>query len=52
MKEIAKKHGKSVAQVLIRYHIDKGRTVIPKSAKKERLQVPALGDIPISILCL
>eukprot|EP01085_Mycamoeba_gemmipara_P002808 Mycagemm_TRINITY_DN11687_c0_g1::TRINITY_DN11687_c0_g1_i1::g.2808::m.2808 type:complete len:323 gc:universal TRINITY_DN11687_c0_g1_i1:978-10(-) len=37
VKEIAKRHGKSVAQVLIRYHIDKGRTVIPKSAKKERL---------------
>jgi len=38
VKAIAEKHGKSIAQVLIRYQIDKGRTVIPKSAKTERLK--------------
>jgi len=35
---MAKRLGKSVAQLLIRYQIDKGRVVIPKSANPQRLQ--------------
>jgi diketogulonate reductase-like aldo/keto reductase len=36
--EIAKNHGKSPAQILIRYQIDSKVVVIPKSIKPERLQ--------------
>lgn len=35
--EIAKKHGKSPAQVIIRWHIQNGLIVIPKSEKPARL---------------
>ncbi|WP_336947449.1 aldo/keto reductase [Asaia sp. HN010] len=34
---IAKKHGKTPGQVTIRWHLDQGNIVIPKSAKPERL---------------
>jgi diketogulonate reductase-like aldo/keto reductase len=34
---IAAAHGKSVAQVMLRWGIDKGRSVIPKSVKPERI---------------
>jgi 2,5-diketo-D-gluconate reductase A len=34
---IAKKHGKSVAQVIIRWHLQEGLIVIPKSTHKERI---------------
>ncbi|KAK9508717.1 hypothetical protein O3M35_006209 [Rhynocoris fuscipes] len=37
LKEIAEKHGKTPAQVLIRYQIEREVIVIPKSANKERL---------------
>lgn len=36
--DIAKKYGKSPAQVLLRWGIQRGTAVIPKSAKVERLQ--------------
>jgi len=36
--EIAHRHQRSAAQVLIRYHIDSGRVVIPKSVNPERLK--------------
>ncbi|XP_046656768.1 aldo-keto reductase family 1 member B1-like [Daphnia pulicaria] len=36
--EIAKKHGKSPAQVLIRYQIERGVAVIPKSVSKVRIE--------------
>lgn len=36
--EIAKKHGKSVAQVMIRWCLDKGFVTIPKSVHSERIQ--------------
>lgn len=35
--EIAKKHGKSVAQTIIRWHLQGGLIVIPKSTHKERI---------------
>ena len=36
--EIAAKHGKSPAQVVIRWHLDSGLIVIPKTVTPERLQ--------------
>jgi len=38
LKPLAEKYNKSVAQILIRYQIDRGFSVIPKSVKKERLR--------------
>jgi len=38
VKEIAKKHGKSVSQILIRYAIDRGLAVIPKSITPSRIK--------------
>ena len=35
--EIAKKHGKSIAQVIIRWHLEEGLIVIPKTTHKERM---------------
>jgi len=34
---IAKKHGKSIAQVIIRWHLQQGLIVIPKSVKRDRI---------------
>ena len=36
--DIAAKHGKSPAQVIIRWHIDSGLIVIPKTVNSERLR--------------
>ena len=36
--DIARKHGKSIAQVIIRWHLQEGLIVIPKSTHKERLE--------------
>ena len=38
VKELAKKYGKSEAQILIRYHIEKQLIVIPKSINEERIK--------------
>lgn len=35
--EIARKHGKSVAQVMLRWHLQQGRSAIPKSVKPARI---------------
>ena len=35
--EIAERHGKSPAQVIIRWHLQHGIVVIPKSVKRERI---------------
>ena len=37
LEALAKKHGKSVAQVVLRWHIQRGVAVIPKSNSKERI---------------
>ena len=37
LEKIAKKHGKSVAQVIIRWHLQEGLVVIPKSIHQERI---------------
>lgn len=35
---IAKKHNKSVAQIILRWHIQRGVVIIPKSVHKERIE--------------
>jgi len=35
--EIARHHGKSAAQVMLRWHLQKGRSAIPKSVKRQRI---------------
>lgn len=37
LEKLAKKHGKSVAQVIIRWHLQEGLIVIPKSIHQERI---------------
>ena len=37
LEDLAKKHGKTVAQVVLRWHIQRGVAVIPKSNSKERI---------------
>jgi 2,5-diketo-D-gluconate reductase A len=34
---VARKHGKSIAQVIIRWHLQLGNVVIPKSVRRERI---------------
>ena len=38
LKEIADKYGKTVAQVILRWHLQRGIVVIPKSTHKERMK--------------
>lgn len=38
LKRIAEKYNKTVAQIIIRWHIDSGRIVIPKSSNVERIK--------------
>ncbi|WP_315924076.1 aldo/keto reductase [Mesorhizobium sp. SP-1A] len=38
LERIAQKHGKSVAQAIIRWHLQEGLVVIPKSVHKERIE--------------
>jgi diketogulonate reductase-like aldo/keto reductase len=35
--DIARRHGKSAAQVMLRWHLQEGRSAIPKSVKPERI---------------
>ncbi len=38
LEEIGKKHNKTVAQVILRWHLQRGIIVIPKSTHKERME--------------
>lgn len=38
LKDIAAAHGKTIAQVILRWNVQRGVTVIPKSAHKERIE--------------
>ncbi len=50
IKEIAEKYDKSVAQVVLRWDLQKGVVTIPKSAKKERIIANAdIFDFELSI---
>ena len=37
LQEIGRQHGKSVAQVMLRWHLQEGRSAIPKSTKPARI---------------
>ncbi|PUB26877.1 aldo/keto reductase family protein [Promicromonospora sp. AC04] len=37
LQEIAREHGKSPAQVMLRWHVQEGRSAIPKSIKATRI---------------
>jgi diketogulonate reductase-like aldo/keto reductase len=37
LQEIARQHGKSPAQVMLRWHLQRGRSAIPKSTKPARI---------------
>jgi diketogulonate reductase-like aldo/keto reductase len=37
LREIARQHGKSAAQVMLRWHLQEGRSAIPKSVKPARI---------------
>lgn len=37
LQEIARQHGKSAAQVMLRWHLQEGRSAIPKSTKPQRI---------------
>ncbi|HMU29156.1 MAG TPA: aldo/keto reductase [Nitrospira sp.] len=37
LQQIAREHGKSAAQVMLRWHLQEGRSVIPKSTKPARI---------------
>ena len=46
---IANQHGKSVAQVIIRWHIQNGLIVIPKSESSERIRENSeVGDFKLT----
>jgi len=38
LKEIATAHGKTAAQVILRWHVDRGFVVIPRSQRRERIE--------------
>lgn len=49
LQSIAKKHSKTVAQVLLRWNVQRGVVVIPKSVRKERMEENfAIWDFALS----
>lgn len=45
---IAAEHGKSVAQVMLSWHLAQGRAVVPKSTKPERITENFDVDVPLT----
>jgi diketogulonate reductase-like aldo/keto reductase len=49
MKQLAAKYGKSIAQVTLRWNLQKGVVTIPKSAQKDRIEAnAAIFDFELS----
>jgi 2,5-diketo-D-gluconate reductase A len=49
IREVAERHGRSTAQVIVRWHLQHGVVVIPKSEKEERIVANAqVGDLELS----
>jgi 2,5-diketo-D-gluconate reductase A len=49
LREVADAHGVTPAQVVLRWHVEHGVVVIPKSATPERIRVNlAIGDFSLS----
>jgi diketogulonate reductase-like aldo/keto reductase len=49
LREVADAHGVTPAQVVLRWHVEHGVVVIPKSATPERIRANlAIGDITLS----
>ncbi|KRM69700.1 aldo keto reductase [Apilactobacillus ozensis DSM 23829 = JCM 17196] len=49
IKEIAEKHGKSTAQVVLRWHLQRGVAIIPKSKNEQRIKEnQAIYDFELS----
>lgn len=47
--EVAERHGKEATQVIVRWHLQHGIVVIPKSARQERIHANAdVGDFELS----
>lgn len=46
---IAAKYGKTAAQVVLRWHVDSGRSAVPKSVRPERIaENLAVFDFPLT----
>ena len=49
IREVAQRHGRSAAQVIVRWHLQHGVVVIPKSEKEDRIVANAqVGDFALS----
>jgi diketogulonate reductase-like aldo/keto reductase len=46
---VAERHGRTPAQVIIRWHLQHGVVAIPKSAREERIRANAdIGDLVLT----
>ena len=49
VRAVAERHGRTPAQVIVRWHLQHGTVVIPKSEKEERIRANAqVGDLELS----
>lgn len=50
LKDIAEEHGKSVAQIILRWNVQRGVSVIPKSVHRNRMEENlAIWDFELSV---